>query len=55
MRDVLCVIDIKHHQNQMKKFLLETIKRLPKMYFTNITGGEPFIRTDLKDIVKRII
>ena len=30
---------------------IETIKKLPKMYFTNITGGEPFIRTDLKDIV----
>lgn len=30
---------------------LETIKKLPQMYFTNITGGEPFIRTDLKDIV----
>ena len=23
---------------------IETIKKLPKMYFTNITGGEPFIR-----------
>ena len=23
MRDVLCVIDIRHHQNQMKKFLNE--------------------------------
>ena len=32
---------------------IETIKKLPKMYFTNITGGEPFIRTDLKDIVIR--
>ena len=31
---------------------IETIKKLPKMYFTNITGGEPFIRTDLKDILK---
>ena len=29
----------------------ETIKKLPPMYFTNITGGEPFIRTDLRDIV----
>ena len=27
---------------------LETIQKLPPMYFTNITGGEPFIRTDLK-------
>lgn len=33
---------------------LETIRKLPKMYFTNITGGEPFIRTDLKDIVREL-
>lgn len=33
---------------------LETIKKLPEMYFTNITGGEPFIRTDLKDIVREL-
>ena len=33
---------------------VETIKKLPKMYFTNITGGEPFIRTDLKDIVREL-
>lgn len=33
---------------------IETISKLPKMYFTNITGGEPFIRTDLKDIVREL-
>lgn len=33
---------------------LETIKKLPPMYFTNITGGEPFIRADLKDIVREL-
>ena len=33
---------------------LETIKKLPEMYFTNITGGEPFIRTDLKDIIREL-
>jgi len=33
---------------------IETIKKLPSMYFTNITGGEPFIRTDLKDIVREL-
>jgi len=32
----------------------ETIKKLPEMYFTNITGGEPFIREDLKDIVREL-
>lgn len=33
---------------------IETIKKLPKMYFTNITGGEPFIRTDMKEIVREL-
>lgn len=33
---------------------LETIKKLPPMYFTNITGGEPFIREDLPDIVREL-
>ena len=33
---------------------IETIKKLPKMYFTNITGGEPFIREDLQDIVREL-
>lgn len=31
---------------------IETIRKLPEMYFTNITGGEPFIREDLKEIVR---
>lgn len=33
---------------------LETIKKLPQMYFTNITGGEPFIREDLPQIVREL-
>lgn len=33
---------------------IEMIRKLPKMYFTNITGGEPFIRSDLKDIVREL-
>ena len=33
---------------------IETIKKLPKMYFTNITGGEPFLRLDIKDIVREL-
>ncbi len=37
-----------------EEITIETIKKLPRMYFTNITGGEPFIRTDLKDIVKEL-
>ena len=37
-----------------EEITLDTIKKLPPMYFTNITGGEPFIRTDLKDIVREL-
>lgn len=33
---------------------LETIKKLPKMKFTNITGGEPFTRLDIEDIVEEL-
>ena len=33
---------------------LETIRKLPEMYFTNITGGEPFMRDDLKDLVREL-
>lgn len=33
---------------------IETIKKLPPMYFTNITGGEPFIREDLRDVVAEL-
>lgn len=33
---------------------IDTIKKLPPMDFTNITGGEPFIRTDLKEIVREL-
>ena len=37
-----------------EEITVETIKNLPEMYFTNITGGEPFIREDLKDIVREL-
>ena len=30
---------------------IDTIKKLPDMFFCNITGGEPFVREDLPDIV----
>lgn len=37
-----------------EELTIETIKKLPPMYFTNITGGEPFIREDLADIVREL-
>ncbi len=33
---------------------LETIRKLPPMYFTNVTGGEPFLRTDLREIIREL-
>lgn len=30
---------------------LDTIRKLPPMWFTNITGGEPFLREDIEEIV----
>lgn len=37
-----------------EEITLDTIRKLPPMYFTNITGGEPFLREDLKDIVREL-
>lgn len=37
-----------------EEITLDTIRKLPPMYFTNITGGEPFIREDLKEIVREL-
>ncbi|MBN2188299.1 MAG: radical SAM protein [Chitinispirillaceae bacterium] len=34
-----------------EEITLETIKKLPNMTFANITGGEPFIRKDIEEIV----
>lgn len=33
---------------------LDVIEKLPQMVFTNITGGEPFVRQDLPDIVREL-
>lgn len=33
---------------------LDVIRKLPEMAFTNITGGEPFIRQDIPEIVREL-
>ena len=40
--------------NPSDEITIETIKKLPPMYFTNITGGEPFIREDLQEVVEAL-
>lgn len=37
-----------------EEMTLDVIEKLPEMAFTNITGGEPFIRKDLRDIIRVI-
>ncbi len=46
--------DVWRHPTQAKEeIILEDIKKLPSgLRFINITGGEPFIRGDIEDIVK---
>jgi MoaA/NifB/PqqE/SkfB family radical SAM enzyme len=33
---------------------IDIIRKLPEMFFVNVTGGEPFIRQDLPDIVAEL-
>ena len=37
-----------------EEITLEEIKKLPEMAFTNVTGGEPFVRQDIPDIVREL-
>lgn len=44
----------KHPSVSAEELGLDIIRKLPPMAFTNITGGEPFIRQDLPDIVAEL-
>lgn len=37
-----------------EEITIETIKKLPQMNFVNVTGGEPFIRLDLDEIIAEL-
>ena len=37
-----------------EEITLDDIRKLPEMAFTNITGGEPFIRQDIPEIVEEL-
>lgn len=41
-----------HQSKQSEEFKPELILKLPHMYAINITGGEPFLRDDILEIVK---
>lgn len=40
-----------HPTKPNEEIAIETIRKLPKMKFVNITGGEPFLRDDISEIV----
>jgi len=44
----------KHPTKLSEEITPDLIQKLPKMEFTNITGGEPFIRQDLSEIVREV-
>jgi MoaA/NifB/PqqE/SkfB family radical SAM enzyme len=45
--------DVWHYPtNPGEEFRFDILEKLPHMFFVNITGGEPFVRKDLPDIVK---
>lgn len=44
----------KYPSKPSEEITLDVIRKLPEMAFTNITGGEPFIRQDLPEIVRTL-
>ena len=42
----------KHPTRKEEEFSPEILTKLPRMSFVNVTGGEPFIRDDLEEIIR---
>jgi len=51
MRCKMCNI-WKNPSDREKEITLEEIQRLPKVKFINLTGGEPFLRDDIEEVVR---
>jgi len=51
MRCVMCNI-WKYPTEREKEITPDEIKRLPSVRFINLTGGEPFLRDDLEEVVR---
>jgi MoaA/NifB/PqqE/SkfB family radical SAM enzyme len=49
--------DVWHHPTKAdEEITIEDIEKLPSgLRFINITGGEPFIRKDIEEIIKTIL
>ena len=47
--------DVWHYPSKPSEEIgVETIRKLPQMYFANVTGGEPFVRQDLPQIIEEL-
>lgn len=44
----------KHPTKPSDEIKPEIIRKLPNMFFTNVTGGEPFVRQDLPEIISEL-
>ena len=51
MRCKMCDI-WEHPTRKSEEITAKDLEILPKFKFTNITGGEPFVRLDLEDIIE---
>jgi len=47
--------DVWHYPTKPSEEIgLDVIKKLPEMFFVNVTGGEPFVRQDLPEIIDEL-
>lgn len=47
--------DVWHYPSKSSEEIgLDVIRKLPQMFFTNVTGGEPFVRQDLPEIIEEL-
>lgn len=47
--------DVWHYPTKASEEIgLDVIKKLPEMFFVNVTGGEPFVRQDLTEIISEL-
>lgn len=44
----------KYPSKSEEEITLHVIRKLPEMAFTNVTGGEPFVRSDIDQIVREL-
>jgi len=44
----------RHPSKPEEEIGLDVVRKLPQMFFANVTGGEPFVREDLPEIIEEL-